>query len=118
MILSPKIKNWAFLEIEDSKDCHRHHTIGFWAIFGAPRVVFAKLPKILTLLLKLHTQKMICSYLLVLAIIFGPRIKNPWCYENLQVISTRLYQLIWILLFYGAIFKTNKMKQNFEKKKT
>ena len=45
-----------------------------------------------------------------------PRIKNPGCFENLQVISTRLYQLIWILLFYGAILKTNKIKTDIWEK--
>ena len=79
-------------------------------------MIFEKLPKILTLLLKLHTQKNDLQLFACASHNFWPRIKNPWCYENLQVISTRLYQLIWILLFYGAIFKTNKMKQNFEKK--
>ena len=79
-------------------------------------MIFEKLPKILTLLLKLHTQKVDLQLFACASHNFWPRIKNPWCYENLQVISTRLYQLIWILLFYGAIFKTNKMKQNFEKK--
>ena len=68
MILSPKIKNWAFLEIEDSKDCHRHHTIGFWAIFGAPRGVFAKSAQNPNLTTTIIHKK---SYLPVLAIIFG-----------------------------------------------
>ena len=101
----------------ESENCHRHQKIGFWAIFAGPRGIFAKLPKILTLLLKLLTQKVDLQLLFACASHnFWPRIKNPWCYENLQVISTRLYQLIWILLFYVAIFKTNDMKQNFEKK--
>ena len=96
----------------DSENCHRHQKIGFWAIFAGPRGIFAKLPKILTLLLKLHTKKVDLQLFACASHNFWPRIKNPWCYENLQVISTRLYQLLWILLFYGAILKTNKIKMD------
>ena len=117
MIFSPKIKKSGIFRNDSLRIVIDTKKIGFWAIFAGPRGIFAKLPKILTLLLKLHTQKNDLQLFACASHNFWPRIKNPWCYENLQVISTRLYQLIWILLFYGAIFKTNKMKQNFEKKK-
>ena len=117
MIFCPKIKKSYIFKMTDSEDFHRYHTIGFWAIFGGPRAVFAKLPKMLTLILQLHKKS--CSAVICLCYSHNIwlRIKNPVCFENLQVISARLHQLIWILLIFWAILKTIKIKKwKFDKK--
>ena len=85
----------------ESENCHRYQIIEFWAIFAGPRGIFAKLPKILTLLLKLHTKKLIRSYLPVRAIIFGLELKTQGV---LKTSKSYIYKTISVTLDFVVLW--------------